>query len=320
MKTVEIDKYTLATQLSVPLRDLRVLDPLFPTPYPSAIFIRDTSIICNLEHIKLIATSDQVWLIDTSNSHTYSREADHSLDSLKDALSVTLRAQNDPVVQSASKVDSDTHRHALYREFSERLSTENKGLTPELALSQLLSIDMELPYELRAIEAALHEFVRFLDDELCQLDENAEVALAALSAQVSRGTLERVRGIKSSMNSLYARVLKTREELERLLDDDDDMFAMFLSRKPPPTGDPVKAALVRSSPIGEGLEGSLELSDEVVSPRHIKSKYAKFGPSFNPHLPFNEVWEKRVSGSQGRPLGRITNANRRHSASHRSPI
>ena len=30
-ESTEIDKYTLATKLQIPLRDMRVLDPLFPT-------------------------------------------------------------------------------------------------------------------------------------------------------------------------------------------------------------------------------------------------------------------------------------------------
>ncbi|KAL5988819.1 Magnesium transporter MRS2-I [Asimina triloba] len=43
--------------------------------------------------------------------------------------------------------------------------------------------------------------------------------------------LDRVRKLKSAMTRLTARVQKVRDELEQLLDDDDDMADLYLSRK-----------------------------------------------------------------------------------------
>ncbi len=71
---------------------------MFPTPYPSAIFIRDHSIILNLEHIKLIACSDQVWLLDSPHSKSGHFSDDYSFASverLKKALSVALRIEKE---------------------------------------------------------------------------------------------------------------------------------------------------------------------------------------------------------------------------------
>ena len=50
-------------------------------------------------------------------------------------------------------------------------------------------------------------------------------------AQVSTANLERVRKVKTRHQRLMARVATVREELERFLEDDDDMMKMCLSRR-----------------------------------------------------------------------------------------
>lgn len=60
----------------------------------------------------------------------------------------------------------------------------------------------------------------------------------AALVQVSTANLERVRKVKTRHQRLMARVTTVREELERFLEDDDDMMKMCLSRRrevrPPP--------------------------------------------------------------------------------------
>lgn len=50
-------------------------------------------------------------------------------------------------------------------------------------------------------------------------------------AQVSTANLERVRKVKTRHQRLMARVTTVREELERFLEDDDDMMKMCLTRR-----------------------------------------------------------------------------------------
>lgn len=216
MKIVEIDKYSLATRLAIPLRDMRVLDPNFPTPYPSAIFIREHCIILNLEHIKVIACADQVWLLDSSTSHHFSEAfLVESLEKLKLALKVTLRVKEDPNYTSCHTSFHDMQED-IYRRWSEAVDREDRGGkgggsdgnavgSEEEIKSQLMAVDLKLPYELRAAEAALNEFTRYLDAELCHLEGEASSALQTLSHQVSRSSLENVRGMKNSLNGLFAR-------------------------------------------------------------------------------------------------------------------
>ncbi len=50
-------------------------------------------------------------------------------------------------------------------------------------------------------------------------------------AQVSTVNLERVRKVKTRHQRLLSRVTTVREELERFLEDDDDMAKMCLTRR-----------------------------------------------------------------------------------------
>ena len=86
-----------------------------------------------------------------------------------------------------------------------------------------------LPFELRVVEAALHDVCMRLLDETVALERDAAPALETLADRVSAASLEKTRGIKAAMNKLAARVGAVREALEKLLQDDDDMAAMCLS-------------------------------------------------------------------------------------------
>ena len=57
------------------------------------------------------------------------------------------------------------------------------------------------------------------------------MAAGARAAQVSTENLEKVRKVKTRHQRLLARATTVREELERFLEDDDDMAKMCLSRR-----------------------------------------------------------------------------------------
>ena len=61
-------------------------------------------------------------------------------------------------------------------------------------------------------------------------DNNDETATVA-GLQVNTQNLERMRKVKTRHQRLYARAETVREELQRFLEDDDDMAKMCLTRK-----------------------------------------------------------------------------------------
>ncbi|PPS16479.1 hypothetical protein GOBAR_AA04073 [Gossypium barbadense] len=128
--------------------------------------------------------------------------------------------------------------------------------------------EVKFPFEFRALEVALEAICSFLDARTRELEIDAYPALDELtskvivgfaatywgrvlalkqngnpiwsqvlskskhsSAKISSRNLDRVRKLKSAMTRLTNRVQKVRDELEQLLDDDDDMADLYLSRK-----------------------------------------------------------------------------------------
>ncbi|KAK1560373.1 hypothetical protein Q3G72_025910 [Acer saccharum] len=91
--------------------------------------------------------------------------------------------------------------------------------------------DVEFPFEFRALEVALEAICNYLDARTRELETDAYPALEDLISKISCRNLDRVRKLKSTMTRLTNRVQKVRDELEQLLDDDDDMADLYLSRK-----------------------------------------------------------------------------------------
>ncbi|XP_021905329.1 magnesium transporter MRS2-2-like [Carica papaya] len=100
----------------------------------------------------------------------------------------------------------------------------------------------ESPFEFRALEVALEAICSFLAARTTELETAAYPALDELTSKISSRNLDRVRKLKSAMTRLTARVQKVRDELEQLLDDDDDMADLYLSRKLAGASSPVSAS------------------------------------------------------------------------------
>ncbi|XP_022739513.1 magnesium transporter MRS2-2-like isoform X2 [Durio zibethinus] len=189
---LDVDKYAIMHRVNIHARDFRILDPLLS--YPSTILGRERAIVLNLEHIKAIITSEEVLLRDPSDEYVV------------------------PVVQ----------------ELQRRLPPVNaihQGQDYKGGQNDVEAGDEESPFEFRALEVALESICSFLAARTLELETAAYPALDALASQISSRNLDRVRKLKSAMTRLTARVQKVRDELEQLLDDDDDMADLYLSRK-----------------------------------------------------------------------------------------
>ena len=130
-----------------------------------------------------------------------------------------------------------------------------------------------LPFELRVVEAALHDVCKRLLEETVALERDAAPALEALAERVSSASLEKTRGIKAAMNALAARVGAAREALEKLLRDDADMAAMRLSRgdaSDETSDDEASDAALPLKGASEGSVGSAE-GDAEETPARISA-------------------------------------------------
>ncbi|XP_058086394.1 magnesium transporter MRS2-I-like [Magnolia sinica] len=194
---LDIDKYAIMSRIQIHARDLRILDPLLS--YPSTILGRDQAIVLNLEHIKAIITAEEVLLQDPTD--------DNVIPIVKE-----LRRRLAPA-NIIRQGEGDGKEHPSLQNDAE--AGEEDGS----------------PFEFRALEVALEAICSFLDASTTELETAAYPALDALTSKVNSHNLDQVRKLKSEMTRLIARVEKVRDELEQLLDDDDDMADLYLSRK-----------------------------------------------------------------------------------------
>ncbi|XP_026659369.1 magnesium transporter MRS2-F-like isoform X2 [Phoenix dactylifera] len=88
-----------------------------------------------------------------------------------------------------------------------------------------------LPFEFRVLEICLESSYRRLEAEALTLEQEAYPALDEMTSKISTLNLEHVRSIKSRLVAVSWHVQTVRDELEHLLDDDNDMAEMYLTKK-----------------------------------------------------------------------------------------
>ncbi|KAL5792814.1 hypothetical protein ACOSP7_001408 [Xanthoceras sorbifolium] len=205
---LDVDKYVIMRRVQIHARDLRMLDPMLS--YPSTILGREKVIVLNLEHIKAIITADEVLLRDP---------LDDNVIPIVEQLQRRLAPDN-PISQGQGEED------------------EHPGVRNDIDTGE----ENEFPFEFRALEVALEAICSFLDARTRELETDTYPALDELTSKISSRNLDRVRKLKSAMTRLTNRVQKVRDELEQLLDDDDDMADLYLSRKLAVASSPVSGS------------------------------------------------------------------------------
>ncbi|CAH2053346.1 unnamed protein product [Thlaspi arvense] len=193
MEVVECDKSTIIKRASVPARDLRILGPVFS--HSSNILAREKAIVVNLEVIKLIVTAEEVLLLDP------------------------LRPEVLPLVER------------LKQQFPQRTNASLNALRSSLDSEAAESFQSELPFEFQVLEISLEVVCSFVETSVASLESEAWPVLDQLTKSVNTENLEYVRSLKSNLTRLLARVQKVRDELEHLLDDNEDMADLYLTRK-----------------------------------------------------------------------------------------
>lgn len=205
---IELDKGTIIKRVGIPARDLRILGPVFS--HSSNIVARERAMVVNLEFIKAIVTAEEVLLLDPLR-----QEVLPFVDQIRQQLT-----RRDPAMMSkASPADvQDDEMHSSVARWAHASETIEGG-------------QQELPFEFQVLEIALEVVCSYLDSNVAELEKDAYPVLDELAQNVSTKNLERVRSLKSNLTRLLARVQKVRDEIEHLLDDNEDMAHLYLTRK-----------------------------------------------------------------------------------------
>lgn len=202
---MEWDKTSIIKRVGIPPRDLRILGPLFS--HSSNILARERAMVVNLEFIKAIVTAEEVLLLDPLR-----QEVLPFVEQLRQQLPHKSQNKAGSTDQRDDKLHSSETRWAH---------------TPEAAEGE----QPELPFEFQVLEVALEVVCSYLDSNVAELEKHAYPVLDELARNVSTKNLERVRSLKSNLTRLLARVQKVRDEIEHLLDDNEDMAHLYLTRK-----------------------------------------------------------------------------------------
>ncbi|XP_021298385.1 magnesium transporter MRS2-1-like [Herrania umbratica] len=196
--------------------------------YPPTILGKEKAIVANLEKIRCIITADEVLLLN-------------SLD--RNVLQYVMELQKR--LRSTGVAELNPRRSGA-RSFR--------------------STSSYCPFEFRALAVVLDVVSGSLDSEASELEMEAYPLLDKLTSEVSTFNLERVRGLKSRLVALTLRY-KIRDEVEKIMDDDEDKAEMYLTEKKRK----MESASVISDDIQSSLlgifrsnEGASEASDPII--------------------------------------------------------
>ncbi|KAF6995285.1 hypothetical protein CFC21_011810 [Triticum aestivum] len=205
---LELDKASIIRRAGVPPRDLRILGPVFS--HSSSILAREKAMVINLEFIRAIVTAEEVLLLD-------------------------------PLMQEVLPFVDQLRQHLPLRSLvggNGEHSGDGNGAKQDGSpgdqvpcLNEATGAEHELPFEFQVLEVGLEAVCSTLDSSVADLERRAIPVLDELTKNVSTKNLERVRSLKSDLTRLLARVQKVRDEIEHLLDDNEDMAHLYLTRK-----------------------------------------------------------------------------------------
>ncbi|KAJ8755679.1 hypothetical protein K2173_022274 [Erythroxylum novogranatense] len=208
---VECDKSTIIKRAAIPSRDLRILGPVFS--HSSRIIAREKAMVVNLEFLRAIVTAEEVLILDPLHQEVLP---------FVDQLRQQLPHKSPPMIQGA--------RHADGQENEASVNVIADGQWSPLS-EAAEGLQCELPFEFQVLEIALEVVCIYLDSCVADLEREAYPVLDELARNVSTKNLEYVRSLKSNLTHLLGRVQKVRDEIEHLLDDNEDMADLYLTRK-----------------------------------------------------------------------------------------
>ncbi|KAK7399687.1 hypothetical protein VNO78_10876 [Psophocarpus tetragonolobus] len=199
---VEWEKNAIIRHAGIPARDLRILGPVFS--HSSNILAREKAMVVNLEFVKAIVTAEEVLLLDP----------------LRQEVLPFVEQLRQQLPHRSQPKGTEEHEH----EGEMQVSTARP-------MPDGLHLQSELPFEFQVLEIALEAVCTYLDSNVADLERGAYPVLDELARNVSTNNLEHVRSLKSNLTRLLARVQKVRDEIEHLLDDNEDMAQLYLTRK-----------------------------------------------------------------------------------------
>uniref|UniRef100_J3N4L1 Magnesium transporter n=1 Tax=Oryza brachyantha TaxID=4533 RepID=J3N4L1_ORYBR len=208
-ETLHLDKGSIIRRAGLPPRDLRILGPVFSDS--SSILAREKAMVINLEFIRAIVTADEILILDPL-----------AMDVIPFVEHLTHHLPLKNLVCGNGQRGGDDHGEK---------HDDSPGDQMPCRLNEATGAEHELPFEFQVLELALETVCLSFDVNVSALERRATPVLEELTKNVSTRNLDRVRTLKSDLTRLLAHVQKVRDEIEHLLDDNEDMAHLYLTRK-----------------------------------------------------------------------------------------
>ena len=240
-------------------RDARTIDGRFVQSNhrraPSRVLVRERFMIFAIESLYLVIGESEV-IIALANEKAMNvflpklqarlerrRALGHNSNgSLNVELKLVDSAGSSPVQTGmGSLTESMRGQGLLGSSLGERTARGKRSLWPGLKaapgsgegaeVEEDDDLDLTLPFELLVLEVALSVVTTRMEQSVETLERDTLQALDNFSRNASKNNLERLRFVKDKQSRLEYRLEGVREELQRFLDDDEDMVKMVLSRQ-----------------------------------------------------------------------------------------
>ncbi|RZC54591.1 hypothetical protein C5167_013444 [Papaver somniferum] len=215
----ELDKSAIIKRVSIPARDLRILGPVFSQ---SSNILGQGILPCAHWHEMDNSVSSMQIMVQICLTATREKAMVVNLEFIKAIVTAEEVLLLDPLCQEVIP---------FVEQLKQQLPHNRQPKTHEVGAEAAEGLQSELPFEFQVLEIALEVVCTYLDSNVADLERNAYPVLDELARNVSTKNLELVRSLKSTLTRLLARVQKVRDELEHLLDDNEDMAQLYLTRK-----------------------------------------------------------------------------------------
>jgi len=210
--TTQILKQQLANELGLPLRDLRIVDPSFPSQIQATFTARPKAILFCIENIKVVVQRGEALVFSP-----YQPEVQEFIPALQaQIMAMTGGPSSSSISSSISSSSSST------------AAATNAG-----TLSGSGGV-ATLPFELIVLEAALNVAIQTLFRRLRSLSPAVSSALNGLRAE-SRGLevvqtqVDELLPLKNKLDVLRKRVKEIKRAITEVLNNDEDMAMMQLT-------------------------------------------------------------------------------------------
>lgn len=269
--------------LSIPIRDMRLLDHNL-LQSDSVILVREGAIIASLEHVRLIIMHDKVIIPreGVEQNPLTSRFVDILDESIQEWLE--QKAHFEEQIRMQQNSDSPDKYPDQYLDETSSMSDLQQDLEP-------------LPFELVVLEAALKEVIGSISVQASDIERVIMPAMDALVKSVNPSNLECVRKVKTRLQRITVRCEAVRDELQRFLQDDEDMDRMCLTRKKELEGEHLTK---------QQSNDDLFDADPSRQPMQLNSRNMSVSTSFSHRRGFLMRQSTMSPATMGQPAGGIS--------------